>query len=336
MFKLYNNLPNKADDIEVICDYMEYRCLMTAKKKVSIADIVREFIISADEKITSGIEDVEDGIIDKVESVVDEVARRKDSTNSRYPFELIDGGNVMTFGGFNSLHDYLYVYMLLATRLNMKDDKKHANIDGTLLFEEISADTASNYLGSKSKSRVMGTSMPGGFKKKVEQLCDLINEGSHFHNHSGGPIDENDGSLDFVSLVDFSDKKPSKLIAFGQSKTGTDWETHMSKLQPQTFCSLWFSRMPAFLPIRMYFIADIPDNRNWYKISSKGGILFDRLRILNHAPNVFDFPTAEARIKKWTNAALLSAKKASVKPVKKKKKKKKKKKTKRVARAKIA
>ncbi len=321
MFKLYNNIPTDTDDIEVICDYMEYKCLISDKQQISVTDIVREFLKPSDEKVISGIEDKEDKIIDKVDCVVAEIIRRLDGTNSRYPFELIKSGNVLRFKGLKSIHDYLYVYLFFATRLNMKDDKKHENIDGTLLFEEISADTASNYFGSNSQSHIIGTSGTGGFKTKIEGLCGLINEGNRFENKSGGQITENDGTLDFVTWIDFSDKRPSKLIAFGQSKTGTDWETHMSRLQPENFCSLWFTRMPAHIPIRMYFIADVPENSNWFKTSSKGGILFDRIRILNYAPENFKFPAAEERIKKWTDAALKSAKKTILKPKAKKPKK---------------
>ena len=118
----------------------------------------------------------------------------------------------------------IYKYLLLATRLNMKDDRRHAGCDGAHLFEELAAESARCYLGDRSESLVFGTAAgTAGFSGKVDDLCARLGEGGGFRNPDDVAPTERDGKLDVVAWKSFSDRRPGKLIAFGQCKTGTHY-----------------------------------------------------------------------------------------------------------------
>ena len=65
-----------------------------------------------------------------------------------YPFVLGDGGDTLSgVSGPGGGRQAIYKYLLLATRLNMASNRSHANIDGTQLLEELSAETSKEYFG---------------------------------------------------------------------------------------------------------------------------------------------------------------------------------------------
>lgn len=284
MFKLFNQIPGGEDHITEICDYLEVKSILADDSKISINEVIKEFLKPADEEDFDGIEDYADIIREKIELVSLECQRRFESCGNKYPFELEYKGEVIKFNGLADNYSFLYVYLLFATRLDMRANRNLKDIDGTKLLELISSEISKSYFGSKSQSYVLGTAAEGGFRNKVNELCKLLGEGIQFRNANEGPVDENDGGLDVVVWIDFSDRNPSKFIAFGQCKTGTNWENHIKELDPDAFCKLWFTRQPALTPIKLFFIADIIKKERWYKTVIYAGLFFDRLRIIDHIP----------------------------------------------------
>lgn len=303
MFKLFNQIPTSDDYITDLCDYLEFKSIISSDNTISVNDILKDFLRSTDEDTHDGIDDVEDLNREKLELVSSECQRRAISSGDRYPFELEFNGEVIRFLGLRNTESILYVYLLFATRLDMRENRRLEDIDGTNLLELISSEVSKSYFGGKSQSYVMGTSTPGGFRAKVAELISLLGEGFQFVNANEGPVDENDGGLDIVVWIDFSDRKPSKLIAFGQCKTGTNWETHIQALNSEAFCKLWFSRQPVVTPVRLFFVADIVHTERWYKVAVNAGLLFDRLRIVDHMPENMPDELIES-ITTWTNSAI--------------------------------
>lgn len=306
IFKHFDSQTTYEDNVEVLCDLMELRCLFSKGESISITKMVSLLLKATDEEPTSGIDDLQDKVRDKVEMVMIESQRRKSDSRYKYPFDFKTSG-VMVFLGFKNPYSYLYVYLLLVTRLNMNTNKLYAGIDGTFLFEKLSAIIARSYFGENSSAIVIGTSEGGGFQSKINALSVKLNEGFTFYNHSGGSVDENDGKLDFIVWIDFTDKKPSKLIAFAQCKTGTNWRKHISELNAESFCRNWFTRMPALMPIRLFFISDIPQGGHWYKTATHSGLFFDRIRIMDYSPKDLE-KSILLDIEKWTKAALKQSK----------------------------
>ena len=232
-----------------------------------------------------------------------EIERRREGCRDGYPFEVMTEGQ--------TLHDLrkaekhrrtIYKYLLLATRLNMKNDRRHAGIDGTLIFEELAAEVAREYLGPRAESLVFGTAARiADFPGKVDELCKRIREGEGFVNRDEAPPNEKDGKLDVVVWKHFTDGLPGKLIAFGQCKTGANYKDELTQLQPDSFCKKWLRSPPALTPMRLFFVSEALPRSRWRSTSIDAGLLFDRCRIVDFCAKVRT--DVLKKIEDWTKAA---------------------------------
>ena len=172
----------------------------------------------------AGCEDNDDENAERLDEAMNEIERRESACASGYPFALTQEGTVLQYPILKpeETQKVVYLYLLLSTRLNMKDNRNHAGIDGTNLLEPLSAHVLKNYLGrDKAQSLVFGTSGEGSFEDKVNKLCHNLREGSRFQSLDNAPVKAKDAKLDAVAWVPFADRLPSQLIIFGQCKTGT-------------------------------------------------------------------------------------------------------------------
>ena len=238
-----------------------------------------------------------------VEAAYLEIEQRKEACRDGYPFEIGERGYTLRVIQETGNHKHIvYKYLLLATRLNMRDNRVHAEIDGSLLLEELAADVLREYLGDRGDSLVFGTAAGmDDFPGKVNNLCKQIKEGNRFHNHSGAPLNERDGKLDVVAWKHFADQLPGKLIAFGQCKTGTNYKDTFTQLQPESFCKKWLQSPVILNPVRMFFVAEAVSRLHWKSTSIEAGLLFDRCRIVDFCDDI----SADVleRVTAWTAAA---------------------------------
>lgn len=232
-----------------------------------------------------------------------EIEQREEGCGEGYPFKITkEGYTLRTPQEAENRKHTIYRYLLLATRLNMKDDRRHAGIDGALLFEELAAEVAREYLGTHAESFVFGTAAESiDFQGKVEALCRQIKEGDGFENRDGAPSNERDGKLDVVAWKHFTDGLPGKLIAFGQCKTGTNYKDELTQLQPDSFCKKWVRTPLVLTPIRMFFVAEALPRARWRAASVDAGLLFDRCRIVDFSDEVG--ADIFEKIETWTESA---------------------------------
>ena len=252
-----------------------------------------------------------DGVVEddpnehRIEEAFRELEFRAGSCGIRheYPFEIDKAGNTVHLADRSLSSRFpVYRFLLLATRLNMKGNRKHAGIDGTQLFERLSAQVAQEYLGERAGSLVFGTgSGAGSFRNRIDDLCKRIGEGDRFDGRQGTSSHTRDGKLDVVAWKPLSDGRQGKLILFGQCKTGTNYKDSLTQLQPDSFCRKWLRSQPALPPIRGFFISEALSAADWYDAASDAGLLFDRCRIMDFC-NVRD-PGVLADIRSWTSAA---------------------------------
>lgn len=252
---------------------------------------------------SSGVPEEEDPA---VENAFAELERRRDACDGGYPFVLGDEGATIRLDeprdGEAAARHAIYKYLLLATRLNMRDCRRHAGCDGALLFEELAAESARRYLGDRSESLVFGTAAEAGdFPGRIDELCERMGEGGGFCNRDGAPPRARDGKLDVVAWKPFADRLPGKLIAFGQCKTGTYYESELTQLQPDSFCSKWLHTQPAVTPVRMFFLAEARPPTHWRSAAVDAGILFDRCRFVDFCRD--PDPAVRQKVREWTRAA---------------------------------
>lgn len=235
--------------------------------------------------------------------MLDEFRDRSSSSQLGYPFQLSSSGSTLYFDQSASEDETIvYLFLLLATRLDMNTEKLKAGLDGTKLHERLSASTLKNYLGrTQSKVTVFGTASTGGFQDRVNSLCRTFGEGKEFRYRDSGRVNAQDDSLDIVGWIPFSDRRPGKLAVFGQCKTGTNWLKTTSELAPDVFIDKWMRESFALLPIRAFFVAESQDRGQWFGVARQAGLFFDRCRIVNFAREMEE--DLLHQLKLWTNSA---------------------------------
>ena len=267
--------PSSRPPQHELADYAELVCWEQGNTSINAlsANLGR-----LDENDYSGGVPVEEKIPQVVEEAYHEIERRKEACRDGYPFVIGEHGYTLHTNSKVENHKHIiYKYLLLATRLNMNTNRKHADIDGTHLLEELASEAAREYLGARAESIVFGTAASkADFPGKVNDLCKRIKDGDKYHKRSSAS--PQDDKLDVVAWKHFADELPEKLIAFGQCKTGTNYKDTLTQLQPDVFCSNWLLSPPALSPMRMFFVAEAVSRTGWDNVSSKAGLLFDRCR----------------------------------------------------------
>ena len=304
MFK-WPTPPSISDPVHEFADYAEMVCWRDGQ--TSITDLARLIGRESDDYYFDGVPEDEDGE-DLFSEVFEEIEMRRLACADAYPFEVVNRGHtLMPRRDPENDRCAVYRYLLLATRLNMNDQRNHAGIDGTLLFEHLCANVAKELFGNRADSLVFGTAAHAqGFAAKVSDLCERINEGGGFNSTITNPNRRRDGKLDVVAWVPFADNLPGKLIGFGQCKTGTRYRDSLTHLQPDQFCAKWMRFPLAINPIRMFFIAEAlrllwGDREDQ---SRDAGLLLDRCRIVDLSGSV-DACVMD-KVRDWTAAAAVA------------------------------
>ncbi|MCB5288504.1 MAG: hypothetical protein LHW64_12000 [Candidatus Cloacimonetes bacterium] len=298
-------LPNIHSRVSDIADFIEIKSFFASTQAMSLNEMRASFAMPSDEISADGACSDDDVVMEKLEDALREIFERNVSCNGTYPFNI----------DINSLNyistDYkadIYIFLLLATRLNMQVDKIQNEEDGTKLFEQLCAEIAKNYFGQHSKSIVFGTGQAGGFREKVNDLFTMINSKAVYKDPDGSTGRQKDAHLDVVTWIPFSDKKGGQLLAMGQCKTGTTWEGMLPELNPDDFFSNFATKQPYVKhPVRLFFVAEYFSNYKWEERSRAAGIIFDRCRIMEFLPESISASLLES-INKWKNAALITIK----------------------------
>ena len=296
MFK-WPGTPSSRPPQHELADYAELVCWEQGSTSINAlsANLGR-----LDENDYSGGVPEEEKIPQVVGEAYHEIERRKEACRDGYPFVIDEHGYTLHANPKAENHKHIiYKYLLLATRLNMNTNHKHANIDGTNLFEELASEAAREYFGARAESIVFGTAAGSNFPGKVNDLCKRIKVGDRYYKR--GNASPRDGKLDVVAWKHFADRLPEKLVAFGQCKTGTNYERDLTQLQPDVFCNNWLLSPPALTPMRMFFVAEAVSRLGWDSVSSKAGLLFDRCRIVDFCDGISE--DVLEKVKAWTEAA---------------------------------
>lgn len=305
MFKLPAK-PSAGADVHELADFSEI--MAWANKRVSAREILALLGREGENDRNDGCEDDDDRNADAFDEVANEFEYRQMACAGRYPFSLDKTGNVLHYTPADDLSSWLYGYLLLSTRLNMTNDKMHGGIDGTTILEEVSAIGLQQYLGSeRAQALVFGTAAgSGGFPARVTALCNKLGEGFQYRNNHNLPNTAKDDKLDAVAWLPFSDQKASKIIIFGQCKTGTAWTEQLCHLRPENFIKKWIEVPFVFDPLRAYCVSESVNRTKWSGYAIDGGLLFDRCRLVDCC-NTMD-ALLYKRMVKWSKAAFRVAK----------------------------
>lgn len=294
------NRPNKNDPASVVADFIEIQCFLQ-RVPISANSLRSLYSIQDDEINNEGITSSDDYSIDTLEDGIKECNQRLVYCPVGYPFDVTS--NVVSLHTSDSLNKEIYEFLLLSTRLNMRDESRQAGHDATKLFEELSAVVAAEYFGHHSRYMVFGTADNNSFQDKVKRVINSLNLTSTFRTPLGSTGHQKDAAVDVITWIPFSDKKDSQMIAIGQCKTGTHWENMLTATQPEVFFESYFSEKPFANVERMFFVSESVGMDRWEERSRKAGIVFDRTRIMEFLPDKLD-PELLGRIMEWNRAAL--------------------------------
>ena len=305
MFKLPAK-PSAGAEVHELADLAEL--MAWANGSVSAREILALLGREGENDENDGCEDDDDRNADSFDDVSNEFEYRQIACAGRYPFNLDATGNVLRFEPVDELSSWLYGYLLLSTRLNMTANRTHAGIDGTTILEEISAISLQQYLGpERAQALVFGTAQGSGdFPARVTMLCHQLGEGFQYKNNHKLPNTAKDDKLDAVAWLPFADEKASKVIIFGQCKTGTAWTEQLCHLRPENFIKRWIEIPFVFDPLRAYCVSESANRVRWSGYAIDGGLLFDRCRLVDCC-DLMETPLYN-RMVKWSRAALRVAK----------------------------
>ncbi len=298
MYK-FPGVPSPEADVHEIADFIEFECIK--HRSVSARQVFASLDISVDYDYHAGGVPEEEEMEPKIIESLNEIERRQQFCGTRYPFRVIEHGYVVTFNPtVDEITREIYKFLLFATRLDMQKERIQNNIDGALLFEELSEYIGKNYFGERAESYLFGTAVKGSnFQNKITSLIKLMGEGGSFKSRiDTSPNINKDDCLDVVVWKSFSDGYPGKLIGFGQCKTGTYWKDNLTILRPDSFCKKWFKDQPCVDAVRLFFISESILRTGWYGYTAEGGILFDRCRIMDYLP-IDESPPFLPQIKAW-------------------------------------
>lgn len=286
MFKLPNGLPSLSRDSQEWADFMEYHAFL--KKSINLYELTKPIRLISDEDKVMGVEDDTDRFLQKVDEISAEIRTRSLAGGALYPFEIADQGYTLKYMPQTEISSIIYPYLLLATRTQMGIHRVKEKIDGALLFEELCALVAQKYFGDRATVDILGTSKSDNlsFRDKLRTLIKQLGEGGEVHENKGHK--PQDGNVDVIVWKGFRDQQPSKMIGFGQCKTGTTWADKISELNTEAFCKLWFTKQPVLTPIRMFFTAQYFPREIFHVRAYEAGLVFDRFRILDYLPGDLD------------------------------------------------
>ena len=284
-----------------LADYLEYRAIANVEGYISIASLRAPLAAPDDEVDIDGTEEGDDNVTNKLSEALNDCASRSTLFGNDYPFSIEQ--NVLRIKEPLSLKWYVYLFLLLANRLNMNQEKMQGGKDATKIFESLCQYVAKNYFGNACCCEVFGTSVQGSFKDKVEDLLQKLNIAGGFRPPIGSTGNQKDGGIDIVAWIPFGDNKDSQLIALGQCKTGSSWELYLKK---SPFFDNFAIGKPMVEPLYMFFVAEYFNNHKWEERSRLGGILFDRFRIMTYISNNIEETAHDllGDIKTWVDAAM--------------------------------
>lgn len=292
-------------------DLLEWACASASNGYLAWSDVIHQLRLTTSEDEAVGIyPELGEGVpeagwrdIEPFEERLNEwvaVLSHRDRAcglDGSYPFEITQEGLQL-----RDKPSAAYLFQLLVS-LDITDDHD----DGTTvykLFEELSAAAAGRYLGDSGTAVVFGwprKDLPAGFRDAVTRLVDLLREGKACGDREGFNQSNDDG-LDVVAWRDFPDRRPSKLILFGQCAVGRRWQEKAHELRPNSWCKRNFAGTIALDPIPAFFVPRALSEKD----ANDAGVdqlLLDRCRISSLCSRTLDDPL-EQRLQDWIETSL--------------------------------
>jgi len=248
-----------------LADWLELNAVLSRDRNSSQGDLERAFRRAALAEYSD-----DETIERKLLEVFNELEQRARAAMGAYPFE-VGFGVLRLKSGWEDFP--AYIFCLCLSYFDLRETSLAPK-----LFERISCLAARGYLNGEAVGFGWPRSdLPSSFSEAVMELCKRLGEGGGFLEQP--ELDRKDDKLDLVAWADFADRRPSKLILFGQCAAGRNWEGKLGELQPEAFHKQWMQMPLLNPPVKSFFIPHRIDSSKWRYVANNAGILFERCRI---------------------------------------------------------
>lgn len=248
-----------------LADWLELRAVESADHNSSINELSSPLRII-------GVSDGEQVMIETLR----EIEQRVSIAGASYPFRLRAG---VMYLKPNSSRYAAYLFCLGLSYFGWTA-RRYAVINPWYLFEDLACIAAQQYLqGEVFSFGARSHKSNRSFRTAIQNLCKAMGEGIDIRPDIPKELRPKDDKIDLVAWKHFTDKKPSKVIMFGQCAAGADWKQKVTHAQPEAFWSNWLIEGPISPRIRSFFIPHRIHNDTWNYFARYAGVLFDRCRI---------------------------------------------------------
>lgn len=169
------------------------------------------------------------------------------------------------------------------------------------LFERLVAEALARYLGGEVF--IFGwpvmVDQPTDIRERIRELASRICE--RFVEEPASRY--KDRGVDVVGWSPFPERIPdnhrgSQVVVLTQCATGANWEMKTTEMPFDSWMDYvhWKSR-----PIRSFAVPKVIPQDRWHDISKEGGLLFDRIRIVNLIADDMSDSSLAAELTDWTN-----------------------------------
>lgn len=165
-----------------------------------------------------------------------------------------------------------YITCLIISLFGAGEKTKNA----TKLFERLTCAAAKSYL--KGEAMVFGWPVPPeqnpSIRDRIIELSSRLNE----RYVESPPVKYKDRGVDVIAWKPFQEKRSSQLVMLLQCSAGGNWRSKTGDLP----LDAWEQYIHwSFNPVKAFAVPHIISDNDWHEISKEGGILFDRIRIIN-------------------------------------------------------
>ncbi len=278
-------LPRTPTDLVRLADWLEVSALASPGRTASSVDLegaldegsLLEPQAPEEPEASEALETV-------VVDVFYELEQRALAAGPAYPF-LVDIPVLRARRNWRARSSYVFCLCLSYFGVTRRNG---ASVYPRRIFEALCVDAARSYLRGEAirfASPRTSDTVPKSFVAAIDQLCrGHIGEGEGFRKQP--VLSGKDRGLDVVAWRDAPDALPGKLILFGNSASGWNWESKLDELQPLNFCADWMVEVPVSPLLKAFFMPHRMDRRYWDRNTRRAGIIFDRCRISALVPRL--------------------------------------------------
>lgn len=217
-----------------------------------------------------------------VGQIAEHIQWRANILQEMYPFEY--NSNHLTLKKSPSP---VYLFCLCVSMIN--NLTKGENVKLPRFFEIMAGQLFTKYFSSNAKHMHTGWPRSDGNPKIYKDLADKLktsiasNTNEWSWRVENGLNDEDalrikDCGVDFVTWLDFLDKRDGRLFALGQCACGNDWPTKFNDIKVEKL-NPWFHPLTYIKCVKVFSTPYLLVDEMIREASSEAGIVFDRVRL---------------------------------------------------------